>query len=133
MDDDQLPAVVLDCGTCATRAGFAGAEAPRFDAPTVVGRQTRVFMMCMGSRDHFVCNEAISKRGLLSLTYPVRNGEIQSFDDMERIWRHVFYYALRAAPEEVGAARRRQPAHIATHSFPPSATNASRRNAQYGA
>lgn len=45
-------------------------------------------------------DEAQSKRGVLALTYPIRNGIVSNWDDMEKIWHHTFYNELRVASEE---------------------------------
>jgi len=93
--------VVIDNGSGTIKAGFAGQEQPKCYFPSFVGR-TKFKRVMMGGvdQDVYIGRKAQELRGLLKIKYPVAHGIVEDWEDMERIWKHVYDNELGTLPEE---------------------------------
>ncbi|XP_050684218.1 uncharacterized protein LOC126979069 [Leptidea sinapis] len=97
----EKPVVVLDNGSYNIKAGFACDNHPVSIFRSIVGRPNYL-RGSYGNEyyDVFIGDDAMEKIEDLELNHPVVNGKIVHWDNMERIWHHVFYRELKAAPED---------------------------------
>ncbi|GFO03762.1 actin, muscle [Plakobranchus ocellatus] len=51
-------------------------------------------------KENYIGDEAQDKRELLTLRYPIEHGIIVKWEDMEKIWNHMFFSELKISPEQ---------------------------------
>ncbi|VAI58104.1 actin-related protein 3 isoform X2 [Triticum aestivum] len=119
MDPTSRPAVVIDNGTGYTKMGFAGNVEPCFITPTAVAvnesfsDQTRATAKgnwlaqhsagVMADLDFLIGEEALARSrssSTYSLSYPIRNGQVDNWDTMEKFWQQCIFNYLRCDPED---------------------------------
>ncbi|XP_035216201.1 actin-85C-like [Stegodyphus dumicola] len=96
-----MSVIVMDNGTGFCKAGFAGDSSPQVEFPSVVGRPRYIPVVAgLDYRSFYVGGEAQAKRGILALSYPLQQGIIRNWDDLEVIWDHTFSHLLEVDPSE---------------------------------
>ena len=96
--EDGMPALVVDNGSDTIKAGFAGEEEPKAIFPTICGgcRCPHFDPNTEQFKDSFyIGEEALAKRGILSLKYPIEHGTVTDWDKMEKVWHYTFNEAIQ--------------------------------------
>ncbi|XP_039763846.1 actin-like [Pararge aegeria] len=97
----EKPSVVIDNGSFNIKAGFSCDNHPVTIFRTLVGRPN--YLNGGYGREYYdvyIGDEAAAKVVNLEVDHPVVRGKIEHWDNMERIWHHVFYRELKVAPED---------------------------------
>jgi len=93
MADTGNQPIVIDNGTGMLKAGFAGADKPRVVFRSCVGRPKHHRIMPGGALEGgeiFVGGKVEEHRGALLLSYPMQHGIVQNWQEMEKIWNHIY-------------------------------------------
>lgn len=103
MSDGNQP-VVIDNGSGVIKAGFAGTDKPKVVFRSCVGRVKHTRVMPGGAlegNDLFIGSKVEEHRGALKLSYPLENGIVENWADMEKIWSYLYTKdSLNVASEE---------------------------------
>ena len=101
-DYETKPHIIIDNGTGYCKVGLSCDEGPRVVFSSCVGypKYSQGMICSDEKKDFFIGDDAIRKRGVLKLNYPIEHGVVNNWDDMEKIWGHAFTNELRVAPEE---------------------------------
>jgi len=103
MPTDSSKVVVCDNGTGFVKCGFAGSNFPHAIFPSVVGRPILRAEEKVGDveiKDIMVGEEASQLRSMLQLSYPMDNGVVRNWEDMEHLWTYTFQNALKITPKD---------------------------------
>jgi len=99
----EVSPVVLDCGSHTIKAGFAGDDEPIARVLSVVGRRQgkETVMVGLDRKQVYVGAEARDRRAGLALRYPISKGVVTNWEDMTKLYEHVFHSVLKTPPEDV--------------------------------
>lgn len=97
----DVPAVVFDNGSGLCKVGLSGEIGPRQVINSVVGHPKFNIPSARANRKkYFVGEEAQYRYDALYLHYPIERGLVTRWDDMEKLWKHLFEWDLGVKPSE---------------------------------
>jgi len=104
MEDNENTHIVIDNGSGMVKSGFSGEDAPCCVFPAIIGRPK--YKNTMKNVDNsnsenivYVGSDALNKKGILKLNYPIEHGIVTDWTDMERLWEYTFDNQLKIKPE----------------------------------
>ncbi|TMW59622.1 hypothetical protein Poli38472_004691 [Pythium oligandrum] len=96
--------VVCDNGTGFVKVGFAAENFPKCIFPSLVGRPIlraeEAVQRDILLQDIMFGDEAAAVRSNLEISYPVENGIVKNWDDMEKLWDYTFKERLGINPAD---------------------------------
>ncbi|KAH0788897.1 Act1p [Histomonas meleagridis] len=98
----EVSTLVFDNGAYTIRAGLGGDIEPSCVIPSVVGwtKGATSPTNSDGSLNYFIGPESLVNLSAILLKRPIENRIITNFDDMEKLWNHIFTNELCMKPEE---------------------------------
>ena len=93
-------AIVIDNGTGMIKAGFAGDDAPKACFPNIIGKPKYDAIQVGNNKEIYIGDDALDKKGILSLEYPLEHGIVNNWDHMQRVSKHTFDNELAVEPED---------------------------------
>ena len=101
MSYEDIRTLVIDSGGDCMKAGFGKDNSPCSVFPTIIARPYLEVLTGMDGKYVYVGHEIMeTKRKLKPVKSPIEHGCITNWDEMERVWHHLFYHELRVEPEE---------------------------------
>lgn len=99
-----MPCIVCDNGTGFVKVGYAGQNFPSFIFPSMIGRPIlraeEAVSDTLELKEVMCGDEAAAVRQSLDIKYPVENGIVKNWEDMEHLWNYTFYEKLFINPGE---------------------------------
>jgi actin-related protein 2 len=100
----SIPCLVCDNGTGFVKIGYAGQNFPASIFPSMVGRPIlraeEALDESVQLKDIMCGDEASAARHSLEVKYPVENGIVRNWEDMEHLWNYCFNEKLKIRPSE---------------------------------
>jgi actin-related protein 3 len=104
MTSSGLPPVIIDNGTGYTKMGYAGNVEPSYIVPSVIGVNDKRVVASkkdgIDDLDFHIGDEALKNSSTYSVSYPIRHGQVDNWDLMEKFWQRCIFKYLRCEPED---------------------------------
>lgn len=99
MENDSPP-LIIDNGSGFVKLGLSEGDGPGAVVHNIAGTPKHAAVSATGpAKDVYYANEAISKRGLLKLVQPVKNGYVKNWDYLKQIWTEGIEGELKIDPK----------------------------------
>ncbi len=99
----SAPPIVLDGGTGFLKVGWANTNFPEHVFPSIVGRPILRAEERSGGgvdiKDIMAGDEASAVRTMLQISYPMENGIVKNWTDMQHLWDYTFFEKLQVDPK----------------------------------
>ena len=112
MESNQEPAkgvkydrIVCDNGSGYVKLGYGGDNIPRYTIPSILGRPMLRANQKIGDivlKDLMIGDEVTPIRAALEITYPLNEGKIRNWDDMQLLWEYCFTNVLKLPEDKSG-------------------------------
>eukprot|EP01126_Amoeba_proteus_P001917 TRINITY_DN10595_c0_g1_i4.p1 TRINITY_DN10595_c0_g1~~TRINITY_DN10595_c0_g1_i4.p1 ORF type:complete len:406 (+),score=84.51 TRINITY_DN10595_c0_g1_i4:160-1377(+) len=97
----HAPAVVIDNGTGYTKMGYAGNTFPSSIIPTTIAAAKLDFTKPTNLDDlDFAIGDEAATLSKYGVSYPVRQGKVDNWTQMEQVWQHCIFKYLNCEPED---------------------------------
>ncbi|KAJ3342198.1 Actin- protein 3 [Gonapodya sp. JEL0774] len=97
------PPVVIDNGTGYTKMGFAGNNDPQYIIPTAIAAKATQNVPTkrgIDDLDFFIGDDAFANAKTYDLQYPVKHGQVENWDLMEKFHQACIFEYMRCEPED---------------------------------
>lgn len=95
--------VVSDNGSGYVKLGYGGDSFPRFIIPSIIGKTELRKNQKIGDvelKEIMIGDEAAPHRAFLNISYPLNEGKVTNWDQMEMLWEYCFDRKLELGPDK---------------------------------
>jgi actin-related protein len=97
--EDEDIVIIIDNGSGTCKAGLSTDEVPKHVFPEVVGKPRDAYKAEL-PQEYYFGHDVDKHRSKVSLHYPLENGIIENFEQMELIWEYTFDTLLGVNPQD---------------------------------